>query len=105
MTGRILRMFEVKTKPGCAARLLENFATTSVDVVRDEPGNRGYFFGDCIQGSDNTVMFVSIWENLDAIKTRFGVDWQKSYLPKGYEDLIEDCSIRHFDVGTGWNIN
>ena len=77
--GPILRVFEVRTKPGCADRLLRNFATTSADVVQGQPGNQGYFFGDCVQGGDNVVLFVSVWTSLDAIRARFGDDWQRSY--------------------------
>lgn len=101
--GPLLRIFEVRTKPGCAPKLLENFATTSADVVQNEPGNRGYFFGQCVEGEEDTVMFVSLWENLDAVKARFGDDWQVSYMPPGYEDLIDECSVRHFDMTGGWN--
>lgn len=103
--GPILRMFEVRTKPGCTEKLLESFATTSAAVVRDEPGNRGYFFGKCVQGGENTVLFVSVWQSLDAVKNRFGDDWQSSYMPEGYEELIEECSIRHVDVGSGWQVD
>ena len=102
--GPVLRIFEVRAKEGCADTLIENFATTSADVVRGEPGNHGYFFGRCIQGGENVVLFVSVWQNLDAVKARFGDDWQVSYLPEGYEEFIEACSIRHFDMSTGWHV-
>ena len=102
--GPILRLFEVRTKPGCADRLLENFATTSADVVRDEPGNEGYFFGRGIETGTDTVVFASIWADLGAIKERFGADWQVSFLPEGYEDLIEHCSVRHIDMSAGWHV-
>jgi quinol monooxygenase YgiN len=104
-TGPILRVFEVRCKPGCRDRLLENFATTSADVVRNEPGNRGYFFGRCIQGGEDTVLFVSVWEDLESVQSRFSEGWQESHLPEGYEDLIETCSIRHFDTGPGWHVD
>ena len=103
--GPILRVFEVRCKPGCCDQLLQNFETTSADVVRNEPGNRGYFFGKCIQGGEDTVIFVSVWRDLGAVKSRFGEVWQTSYLPEGYEDLIETCSIRHFDTGSGWQVD
>lgn len=101
---RLLRVFEVRTKPGCTDQLLQNFSTTSAGVVEGQPGNNGYFFGKCTQGGVNVILFVSVWQNLDAIKQRFGDDWRSSYLPDGYEDLIEECSIRHFDVGSGWHV-
>ena len=102
--GPILRMFEVRTRPGCREKLLASFATTSAAVVRGEPGNQGYFFGHCVQGGENTVLFVSLWRDLDAVKARFGDDWQESYLPEGYEDLIETCSIRHLETREGWHV-
>ena len=102
--GPLLRVFEVRAKPGCADQLLQNFSTTSAEVVQGQPGNNGYFFGKCVQGGDNVVVFVSVWKDLDAIKERFGKDWKSSYLPAGYEDLIEECSIRHFDMGSGWHV-
>ncbi|MEO0915498.1 MAG: antibiotic biosynthesis monooxygenase [Pseudomonadota bacterium] len=104
-SGTILRIFEVQVKEGHVEELLENFSTTSSKVVQGHPGNRGYFFGTCVQGAENMVMFVSMWDDLDAVKRRFGEDWQASYLPEGYERFIEACSIRHVDVGRGWHVH
>lgn len=102
--GPLLRIFEVRPKPGCADTLLENFATTSAAVVKGKPGNLGYYFGRRAEASEDGVMFVSVWESLDAVKAHFGDDWQSSYMPPGYEDLIDDCSVRHFDMAGGWHV-
>ena len=74
--GPVMRLFEVRAKEGCAEALLRNFATTSADVVQNEPGNAGYFFGHGVPADGNVVMFASMWEDLDAVKARFGEDWQ-----------------------------
>lgn len=103
-SGLVLRVFEARTKPDCAKKLLEKFATTSAQVVSGEKGNGGYFFGRCIEGDGNTVLFVSVWKDLAAIQARFGDEWQSSYIPDGYADLIEDCSVRHFDLNGGWHV-
>ncbi len=102
--GPVLRVFKVRTRPDCASALLEKFATTSAKVVSGEPGNRGYFFGRCIESDGDVVWFVSVWKDLAAVQARFGEDWQDSYLPEGYADLIESCSLRHFDLGGGWHV-
>ncbi len=102
--GPVLRVFEVRTKPNCADKLLENFATTSAQVVSGEPGNRGYFFGRCVESDGDVVIFVSVWQNLAAVQERFGDDWQVSYMPDGYDDLIETCSVRHFDLAGAWHV-
>ena len=105
LEGPVLRVFEVRTKPNCADALLRNFATTSAQVVAGEPGNHGYFFGRCVEGDGNAVMFVSVWKDIAAVKARFGGEWQSSYMPDGYADLIEECSVRHFDLGGGWHVD
>lgn len=104
-TGPILRMFEVYTKPGCADTLLEKFAVTSAEVVKGEPGNLGYYFGRAIDGDSEVVTFVSVWDDLSAIQTKFGEAWLESYLPAGYDELIESCSLRHIDVDGGWHVS
>jgi len=104
LNGPILRLFEVQSKPGCAAELVAKFATTSSDVVRHEPGNQGYFFGRGVDRDEDVVVFASVWRDLDAVKQRFGADWQRSFLPPGYEALIEDCSVRHIDLSAGWHV-
>ena len=73
-------------------------------VVANEPGNMGYFFGRCLGTDENVVQFVSVWKDMAAIKLKFGADWQVSYMPDGYSDLIEDCSVRHFDMTNAWNV-
>lgn len=103
-TDPILRIFDVRAKPGCGPALLEKFAVTSAAVVEGEPGNMGYFFGEGAEADSDLVMFTSVWESLDAVKARFGATWQQSFLPEGYEDLIEACSVRHIAVGSNWKV-
>lgn len=102
--GPIVRLFEARPQPGCADILLEKFASTSADVVRGSPGNEGYFFGQGLAHDDGVVVFASMWTDLDSVKARFGEDWQRSFLPEGYEDLIDECSVRHIDLGAGWHV-
>jgi len=92
----VMRIFEVRAKKGCAEELEKKLASTSVSVVQGQSGNLGHFFGKKSSSSDHEYIFVSIWQDLAAVKTRFGDDWEQSYLPPGYEDMIEDCSIKHY---------
>jgi len=34
---------------------------------------------------------------------RFGADWESSFLPPGYSELIEGCSVKHFALRTDWH--
>lgn len=103
--GPILRVFQVKTKPGRAPELIAKFGTTSAEVVQGQRGNLGYFFGRGVGSDEDYVVFTSVWRDLEAVKERFGETWRESFLPPGYEDLIKECSIRHINVGNGWHVD
>lgn len=91
----IMRVFEVRALPGKSAALKKKFADTSVSVVDGKPGNLGYLFGTSLSTDDHDLVFISMWNNMDSIKSNFGDQWQESYLPEGYEELIESCCVRH----------
>ncbi|MEM7195340.1 MAG: antibiotic biosynthesis monooxygenase family protein [Pseudomonadota bacterium] len=94
----IMRVFEVRSKPGKSAALKEKLAATSVAVVADKPGNMGYFFGSDMSSDGNDLVFVSVWNSMEAVKAHFGSGWKLSFLPPGYEALIERCSVRHIEI-------
>ena len=95
LDNAILRVFDVRARSGKVDILKQKLSDTSVDVVKNEPGNLGYFFGESLSSDENDLVFISVWRDLDAVKSRFGDQWQVSYLPEGYDSLIETCSIRH----------
>jgi len=98
LSKSILRVFDVRAKPGQAKILQQKLSDTSVSVVMGKPGNLGYFFGENLSSDGNDFVFISVWKDLDSIKSHFGKDWEQSYLPEGYEELIESCSIKHIEI-------
>ncbi|MEM7133386.1 MAG: antibiotic biosynthesis monooxygenase [Chloroflexota bacterium] len=100
----ILRIFEVRAKPGQTKILKEKLSDTSVAVVNGKPGNLGYFFGENLSSDGNDLVFISIWKDLESIKSRFGQQWEDSFLPDGYEELIEHCSIKHIEFDGNLNL-
>lgn len=93
----ILRIFEVRAKAGQAEQLKEKLSDTSVSVVEGKPGNLGHLFGEDLSSDGNDLVFVSVWEDLDSVKSRFGESWEQSFLPEGYDEMIESCSIKHIE--------
>ena len=91
----ILRVFEVRAKPGQKEALFSKLSSTSITVVQGKPGNLGYFFGESLSSDGNDLTFVSIWSNMESIQSVFGDEWESSHLPEGYSEIIESCSIRH----------
>ena len=57
--------------------------------------------GQCwfaIRTDEHDLMFISVWNSLDSIKSHFGEDWEQSYLPEGYEEIIDHCSLKHVQI-------
>lgn len=101
-SGSVLRVFEARVKAGQAETLREKFATTSVDVVLNQPGNQGHFLAKQISDDGETLVFVSVWKDLASVKNLFGDDWESSYLPPGYADIIEEFSVKHIALEWDW---
>jgi len=95
LSKSILRVFDVRAKPGKAELLKQKLSDTSVSVVKGKPGNLGYFFGENVSTDGNDLVFISVWDSLESIKSHFGEAWEQSYLPEGYGEIIESCSIKH----------
>jgi len=94
----ILRLFKARAKPNCEKALAEKLATSSVQVVRGEPGFLGFVCAGPANNADRDFVFASMWRDVEAIKARFGRDWHASFLPTGYAELIEECSVEHFHL-------
>lgn len=96
--GSILRVFEVRAKPGKADDLKRSLSGTSVAVVKGRPGNQGYLFGENVHSDGNDLVFISVWKDMESVRSVFGGGWEVPFLPEGYEESIESCSVRHIEV-------
>lgn len=94
----ILRIFTARAKPGCERALAQKLASTSVDVVQNEPGFLGYLSGGPATSGGRNFVFASVWRDVDALKARFGKQWRDSYLPSGYAEVIEECAVEHYHL-------
>ena len=94
----IIRVFRARAKRGCEGALAEKLATSSVEVVEDQPGFIGYLVAGPANEHQREFVFASIWADADAVKARFGREWRASLLPPGYAELIEECSVHHYHL-------
>src|ERR1051325_7517015 len=68
----ILRLFRARARPGCEGALAEKLATSSVQVVRNEPGFLGLVCAGPASDSDRDFVFATMWRDAHAIEARFG---------------------------------
>jgi len=94
----IVRLFRARAKPGCKTALAEKLATSSIEVVQGQPGFLGYLIAGPANENRSEFVFASLWIDAEAIKARFGQQWRESLLPPGYAELIEECSVEHYQL-------
>jgi len=78
--------------------LADKLNTSSVEVVQGQPGFLGYLVAGPASERQDEFIFASIWADAEAVKARFGDEWRVSLLPPGYAELIEDCSVHHYQL-------
>jgi quinol monooxygenase YgiN len=94
----IIRVFRARARQGCERALADKLATSSVEVVKGQPGFLGYLVAGPASEHQHEFIFASIWVNADAVKARFGEEWRVSLLPPGYAELIDECSVDHYHL-------
>jgi hypothetical protein len=67
-------------------------------VVQGQPGFVGYLIAEPASEDQHEFIFASIWTDAAALKARFGQEWRDSLLPPGYTELIEECSVEHYQL-------
>ena len=94
----IIRVFRARARQGCERALADKLATSSVEVVKGQPGFLGYLVAGPASEHQHEFIFASIRANADAVKARFGEEWRVSLLPPGYAELIDECSVAHYHL-------
>jgi quinol monooxygenase YgiN len=92
----ILRIFKARAKPGCEPALAEKLATTSAQLVSDQPGLLSFLAAGPANDTDRDFVFATVWRDAKALKMLFGSEWRVSLLPPGYSELIEECAVEHY---------
>lgn len=94
----LIRVFRAQPKPGKADEFAELVQTISVPFVESQPGLVARFTGRGIGRSDDEIVMISVWENIDALKNMTGESWEEEVIPDPREaERIETCSVHHYE--------
>ena len=97
--SELARVFRATPKSGATEELLRRFETSSAELVKSKQGIIGYrIYKSADDGSSREVIFESLWKDLNSIRQAFGPTWRESFLPEGYRELIDTCSVAHYEV-------
>ena len=94
----IVRVFRARAHAGKEGALARKLATTSAALVRGQTALVAYLAGAPGPGAPRDFTFITIWRDFQGMKELFGEDWKVSLLPPGYGELIESCSVEHYEM-------
>lgn len=93
----ILRLFYATPHPGAGAELNRKLQTESIALATSQKGMVACAAaGSALDGRDS--LFLTIWEDSNALDRFAGPDHRRSVLPDGYAPLLEDHHVVHRPV-------
>jgi quinol monooxygenase YgiN len=94
----IMRVFQATIRPGKEMEFSRFFHETAIPLMRATPGCIELLPGAARQRSPREFCFVMVWESLDALKAFVGEDYDSPHIDPAEAELVEDRSIRHYDL-------
>jgi hypothetical protein len=93
----LIRVFRATPKPGKQDELVRLIEEVSVPFVDGQPGLIGRFTGQGLGATGAEIVMISLWEDLDALTTMTGEDWESGVIPDARLSERIDCwSVAHY---------
>lgn len=95
----IIRVFRAIPKTGKADELAALVKEISIPFVDGQPGLLARHTGKGIGATGDEIVMISIWGNLDAMKSMTGEKWESEVIPDEREaERIEECFVHHYET-------
>lgn len=93
----IIRIFRAVILPD-RHQTYENFLlNTAIPLVRSQKGVLETSIGRPTAQAPNEYVFVSTWQDLDALKQFAGEEWDKAVIQPELVPLLQECFIHHYE--------
>ena len=71
----------------------------SIPFVDGQPGLLARYTGKSVGAMGDEIVMISVWENLDALKSMTGENWESEVIPDAREaERIEKCFVHHYET-------
>ena len=95
----IIRVFRCTPKPGAVDELERLAREVSVPFVDSQAGLVARYTGRGTGATGHELLMISVWQDLDALKSMTGEDWESEVIPdERISELIEESSVRHYNA-------
>ncbi|MEM7282608.1 MAG: antibiotic biosynthesis monooxygenase family protein [Pseudomonadota bacterium] len=92
----IVRIFRVEIVPELREEFEQNFASVSIDAVKNQAGFVSATIGKPTKWAPDEYAMVSRWENELALEEFVGASWSQAHIPAGMEKYVLACWVHHY---------
>ena len=96
----IMRVFQVRTRPGKEADFARFFHETAIPLMKATDGIVEVLPGAARADSPRDFCFVMVWRDLAALRAFVGDDIDSPHVDPAEAALVESRVIRHYDLVT-----
>ncbi|HET7677223.1 MAG TPA: antibiotic biosynthesis monooxygenase [Candidatus Limnocylindrales bacterium] len=95
----LLRVYRARIRPGKEEQAMEFARQTARRRAASRPGLVSIHVGRRL-GDDGReeLIAVTIWQDLQALQSAVGADWEEPYFVPGLTDILEDATVDHFEA-------
>ena len=95
----IIRVFRAIAKTGKADELAALVKEISIPFVDGQPGLLARYTGQGVGATGDEIVMISVWENLDVMKSMTGENWESAIIPDArLAERIENCLVHHYET-------
>ena len=94
----IIRVWRGKVKPGMHEKLERLAKEQAMPSVSAQPGLLAQYVGRPIGGNSDEFVFISIWENLAALKRFAGEKWEEAVVLPDEKPLLSKSFVHHYEA-------
>jgi heme-degrading monooxygenase HmoA len=94
----IIRVFRPTIHPGKESEFESFLAEVAIPLVSRQSGLVAQHVGKPRDPSSTDYIYVTVWEDVDAIRAFAGERWQEAVITPDEEHLLKQTWIGHYDV-------
>ena len=92
----ILRIFRAVIREDRVNDFKQMVQEQSIPWLKESDGMLGYFAGEPIEDSDREFAMVTLWRDLEALKSFCGENWENPVVTDDEQPLVEEMFAEHY---------
>jgi antibiotic biosynthesis monooxygenase (ABM) superfamily enzyme len=94
----IIRLFRPTIRSGKEAEFEAFLRDVAIPLVSRQPGLVAQHIGRPRDGSSTEFVYVTVWQDVESIRTFAGERWQEAVITPDEEHLLQETWIGHYEV-------